>query len=99
MRVVLGAPRYALSSARAERCLRHGQTPSWICRVRKYPIRRSQNAQVNSYVVKDLNEDPTLPFEDNSFDVVTNVVDSVEISCRGCLPSLDEVAPHSGGEH
>jgi len=34
----------------------------------------SQNAQVNSYVVKDLNEDPTLPFEDNSFDVVTNVV-------------------------
>lgn len=32
------------------------------------------NTQVDSYVVKDLNEDPTLPFEDNSFDVVTNVV-------------------------
>ena len=32
------------------------------------------NGQVDSYVVKDLNEDPTLPFEDNSFDVVTNVV-------------------------
>ena len=24
--------------------------------------------------MKDLNEDPTLPFEDNSFDVVTNAV-------------------------
>lgn len=34
----------------------------------------SQNKQVSEYVVKDLNEDPTLPFEDNSFDVVTNVV-------------------------
>lgn len=27
-----------------------------------------------SYVVKDLNEDPTLPFDDNTFDIVTNAV-------------------------
>jgi len=34
----------------------------------------SQNKQVDDYVVKDLNEDPKLPFDDNSFDIVTNVV-------------------------
>jgi len=34
----------------------------------------SQNRQVGEYVVKDLNVDPILPFEDNSFDIVTNVV-------------------------
>ena len=33
-----------------------------------------ENEQVDEYVVKDLNADPTLPFEDNSFDIVTNVV-------------------------
>eukprot|EP00592_Proboscia_alata_P002299 CAMPEP_0194370116 /NCGR_PEP_ID=MMETSP0174-20130528/18436_1 /TAXON_ID=216777 /ORGANISM="Proboscia alata, Strain PI-D3" /LENGTH=266 /DNA_ID=CAMNT_0039147411 /DNA_START=92 /DNA_END=892 /DNA_ORIENTATION=- len=33
-----------------------------------------QNTQVDEFVVKDLNEDPTLPFPDNSFDVVTNAV-------------------------
>lgn len=33
-----------------------------------------ENGQVDEYVVKDLNADPTLPFEDDSFDVVTNVV-------------------------
>ena len=33
-----------------------------------------ENAQVDEYVVRDLNVDPTLPFEDNSFDIVTNVV-------------------------
>lgn len=33
-----------------------------------------ENTQVDSYVVKDLNSDPTLPFEDNSFDIVTNAV-------------------------
>ncbi|KAJ1448703.1 hypothetical protein M885DRAFT_538279 [Pelagophyceae sp. CCMP2097] len=33
-----------------------------------------ENKQVDSYVVRDLNEDPTLPFPDNSFDIVTNVV-------------------------
>ena len=32
------------------------------------------NDQVDEYVVKDLNADPTLPFEDNSFDIITNVV-------------------------
>ena len=34
----------------------------------------SQNQQLSSYVVKDLNEDPTFPFDDNSFDKVTCVV-------------------------
>ena len=33
-----------------------------------------ENKQVDEYVVKDLNADPTLPFEDDSFDIVTNVV-------------------------
>ena len=34
----------------------------------------SSNAQVDSFVVKDLNSDPMLPFDDNSFDVVTCAV-------------------------
>mmetsp|Transcript_7497 Transcript_7497/g.11257 ORF Transcript_7497/g.11257 Transcript_7497/m.11257 type:complete len:262 (-) Transcript_7497:43-828(-) len=34
----------------------------------------SQNKQLSSFVVKDLNKDPTLPFEDDSFDKVTCVV-------------------------
>jgi len=33
-----------------------------------------QNGQVNDYVVRDLNDNPKLPFPDNSFDVVTNCV-------------------------
>jgi len=32
------------------------------------------NKQATEYVVKDLNEDPKLPFGDNEFDFVTNVV-------------------------
>lgn len=38
----------------------------------KYEL--SQNKQLTSYVVKDLNKDPILPFENNSFDKVTCVV-------------------------
>jgi SAM-dependent methyltransferase len=34
----------------------------------------SENPQLSSYVVKDLNEDPTFPFDDDSFDKVTCVV-------------------------
>ena len=34
----------------------------------------SKNPQLSSYVVKDLNEDPKFPFDDNSFDKVTCVV-------------------------
>lgn len=34
----------------------------------------SQNPQLTDFVTKDLNEDPTLPFEDASFDKVTIVV-------------------------
>jgi hypothetical protein len=34
----------------------------------------SKNNQLDEYVVQDLNKDPTLPFDDNSFDFVTIVV-------------------------
>ena len=34
----------------------------------------SQNPQLSSYVVKDLNSEPVLPFDDESFDRVTCVV-------------------------
>lgn len=34
----------------------------------------SQNPQLTSFQVKDLNKDPTLPYPDNSFDKVTCVV-------------------------
>jgi len=37
-------------------------------------VELKDNTQVDEYVVKDLNADPTLPFEDSSFDIVTNVV-------------------------
>ncbi|KAL4434660.1 hypothetical protein ABPG77_002783 [Micractinium sp. CCAP 211/92] len=33
-----------------------------------------RNSQLTEYTVKDLNEDPTLPYEDNAFDVITNAV-------------------------
>jgi len=33
-----------------------------------------ENRQVDEYVVRDLNVDPTLPFPDDSFDIVTNAV-------------------------
>jgi hypothetical protein len=32
----------------------------------------ARNSQLTEYAVKDLNEDPKLPYEDNSFDVITN---------------------------
>lgn len=50
----------------------------------------SQNKQVSEFVVKDLNEDPTLPFEDNSFDIVTNVV-SIDYLTQP-MPICKEVA-------
>jgi hypothetical protein len=34
----------------------------------------SQNDRLSSYVLKDLNQDPTFPFEDASFDKVTVVL-------------------------
>lgn len=33
-----------------------------------------RNEQITEYAVRDLNEDPRLPYEDNSFDFVTNAV-------------------------
>ena len=33
-----------------------------------------RNPVLTDYTVKDLNQDPTLPYDDNSFDVITNVV-------------------------
>jgi len=50
----------------------------------------SQNRQVSEFVVKDLNADPTLPFDDNSFDIVTNVV-SIDYLTQP-LPICKEVA-------
>jgi hypothetical protein len=32
----------------------------------------SRNQQLTEHVVKDLNQDPKLPFDDASFDVITN---------------------------
>ena len=37
-------------------------------------VELAQNKQLDSYVVKDLNMEPVLPFDDNSFDKVTCVV-------------------------
>ena len=34
----------------------------------------SQNKQATELVIQDLNENPILPFPDNSFDIVTNAV-------------------------
>jgi len=33
-----------------------------------------KNPVLTEYAVRDLNVDPSLPYEDNSFDVITNVV-------------------------
>lgn len=33
-----------------------------------------RNPVLTDYTVRDLNADPTLPYEDNTFDVITNVV-------------------------
>jgi len=33
-----------------------------------------KNSQLTDFVVRDLNQDPSLPFEDDAFDVVTNCV-------------------------
>ena len=34
----------------------------------------ARNKQLTEYAVRDLNLDPTLPYADNSFDIITNVV-------------------------
>jgi hypothetical protein len=34
----------------------------------------ARNAALTDYVVKDLNMDPVLPYEDNTFDIITNAV-------------------------
>ena len=49
-----------------------------------------ENKQVNEFVVKNLNLDPTLPFDDNSFDIVTNVV-SIDYLTQP-LKVMEEVA-------
>jgi SAM-dependent methyltransferase len=40
-----------------------------------------KNGVLTEWTVKDLNEDPTLPYEDNSFDAVTNAV-SIDYLCK-----------------
>ena len=39
----------------------------------------SQNKQLSSYVVRDLNNEPTFPFEDNSFDKVR---ETKKLNCK-----------------
>lgn len=34
----------------------------------------SKNADATKYFVRDLNEDPRFPYDDNSFDLITNCV-------------------------
>ena len=51
-----------------------------------------RNKQLTDYVVKDLNDVPYMPYEDNTFDVITNTV-SVDYltkprEVRFFLPSL-----------
>lgn len=45
-----------------------------VCGLGMNEYELSQNTQLTSYAVKDLNDDPTFPYEDNSFDKVTCVV-------------------------
>ena len=33
-----------------------------------------RNPVLTDYTVRDLNKDPKLPYEDNTFDIITNVV-------------------------
>ncbi len=33
-----------------------------------------RNPQLTEYIARDLNSQPSLPYEDNSFDVITNCV-------------------------
>lgn len=41
--------------------------PACLC-----PNCQPLNSLQTEYAVRDLNEDPTLPYEDNAFDVITN---------------------------
>ena len=51
----------------------------------------ARNKQLTEYSVRDLNSDPKLPYEDSSFDVITNCVSvdyltqPLEVSCSSGL--------------
>jgi hypothetical protein len=42
-----------------------------------------RNKVLTEFAVRDLNKDPTLPYEDNAFDVVTNAGMPVSCGCSG----------------
>ena len=50
----------------------------------------ARNSVATDYAVHDLNVDPRLPYEDNSFDVVTNAVsvDCALLTVAFCPPPL-----------
>lgn len=49
-----------------------------------------RNPVLTDYTVRDLNKEPKLPYEDNSFDVITNVV-SVDYLNRPLVCALTAV--------
>lgn len=53
----------------------------------------SRNQQLTEHVVKDLNQDPKLPFDDASFDVITNAGVNVP-ACSDAQPGGPQRATH-----
>ena len=50
-----------------------------------------RNPVLTDYTVRDLNKDPKLPYEDNTFDVITNVV-SVDYLNRPLVSHFDSTS-------
>lgn len=50
-----------------------------------------RNPVLTDFTVRDLNKEPKLPYEDNTFDVITNVV-SVDYLNRPLVGSIDFLA-------
>jgi SAM-dependent methyltransferase len=51
-----------------------GYTASRISGLGMNEAELARNSVLTDYELKDLNTDPTLPYEDNTFDVITNAV-------------------------
>jgi hypothetical protein len=58
----------------------------------------ARNPQLTEYTVHDLNEDPLFPYEDNSFDIITNVV-SVDYLNKPLLVRARHPQQLSAGPH
>ena len=58
----------------------------------------SRNPQLTEHAVQDLNADPRLPYEDNSFDVITNCV-SVDYLTRPLEVRAHPAAGFTGDRH